>query len=147
MSAITEALARATSEVLEEAAYVFCCPTDEPPPFQHGLVQLRVPFHGPMQGEVVVTGPRAVLRDAAEHATWTPRRRETNEQLTALAEMIARTFVVSRWGADEPVRLETPLAKTIDPTTYARRRGRPASLVTDDGVRIDVEVSALAGTR
>ena len=140
MTAASEALARCAVRVLEDAAYVFATVVSEPPPFQHGLVQLRVPFRGPMTGQVVVTGPRRVLREAAEHAAWAPERPEVDEQLGALAEMIARTFVTTRFGPDEPVWVGTPAVHTIDPSTYARRRSCPRSLVTDDGARIDVEV-------
>jgi len=146
MSAISqELLSQVTSQVLEEAAFIFLEPAELPPPFAGELLEGRIQLRGPTgEGELVLATSREVSQALAAHLLGLEPGEETTaaqapDALGEIVTIIAGALIEQLFGST-PGSLGLPEVATVDPADHDRALAGfscAVSFLTDEGSRID----------
>ncbi|RJO64827.1 MAG: hypothetical protein C4523_17485 [Myxococcales bacterium] len=150
MSEITAgALGEIGGRILEDAAFVFTEPTDEPPAFEEAVLEGRLRFVAPSgEGTLLIAAGRSLAQEIAANLLGVDAGDpETDGQdRGALGEMlniIAGAFMADRFGHNVLCMLGIPSVQAFEPDAYAVQKDGTACKVhfsTDDGRRIDLGV-------
>jgi CheY-specific phosphatase CheX len=141
-------LARTLGGALEEAAFVFAEDTGEPPPFDNRVMEARLSFAGPEDGELVLAvAPRFASMVAAnllgEDEGGAEATGDDSDAVGELLNMIAGTFVVELFG-EAPCRLGLPRVSQVVGEDHERTVAAAhaaSTMVDEDGNRIDLSLS------
>jgi Chemotaxis phosphatase CheX len=139
-------LAQCLARTLEEAAFVFAEPTDDPPPFEGDVIEARLAYSGAHSAELVLAAPHDLAATLAANLLGEEEggASVTGDDLDALGEllnMIAGSLVLELFGPEAGCKLGLPRVKRVSPTEYGRELARAhaaATLVEEEGRRIDL---------
>ena len=140
-----ELLAETLGSALEEAAFVFAEDTGEPPSFEGRVIEARLSFVGPQEGELVLAvAPRFASMVAAnllgEDEGGAEATGDDGDAVGEMLNMIAGTFVVELFG-EEPCRLGLPRVSQVSGEEHERTLAAAtaaSTMVDEDGNRIDL---------
>jgi hypothetical protein len=154
MSAVTvELLSQVTSQVLEEAAFLFLEPADRPPPFVGELLEGRIRFRGPGgEGELLLATTAEVSESlAANLLGLEPGAEDTAAQardaLGEIVNIIGGALIEQLFGS-APCSLGLPQVASVEPAVHDREltaSGCAISFLTDEGARIDAAMISSVG--
>jgi hypothetical protein len=138
---------------LEEATFVFAEATDDPPPHEGILVEARLGYAGPQQGELTLVAPAGLAATLAANLLGEDEggASTTGDDLDAIGEllnMIAGIVVAELFGEGGSCQLGLPRVRRITPDAQARTLATAtaaATLVEEEGRRIDLAVRVGGG--
>lgn len=152
-AAFRDLLAQALGRTLEEAAFVFAEPTEDPPPFDDDVIAARLAYSGAHAGELLLASPHALAATLAANLLGEDEggASVTGDDLDAVGEilnMIAGSLVVELFGPEAGCKLGLPRVERVSSQAYCRELARAhaaASLVEEEGRRIDLSVCVTGG--
>ena len=145
-------VASSTARLLEEAAFVFAAPVDEPAPFLSDPIEASLYFDGPSSGLFRLT---AAPEFGEELATALLGLGPGDSQAATLSEealretlnMLAGVLLETWFGSQARCELGTPRSEVISAEVHEARRNNARfamSLLTDEDHRIDLTVEVPA---
>jgi hypothetical protein len=142
-----ELLAQTLGSALEEAAFVFAEDTGEPPPFEGRVIEARLSFKGPKEGELVLAvAPGFASMVAAnllgEDEGGAEATGDDSDAVGELLNMIVGTFVVELFG-EAPCRLGLPKVSQVSGKDHhgtIAAADAASTMVDEDGNRIDLSL-------
>jgi hypothetical protein len=142
-----ELLAQTLGSALEEAAFVFAEDTAEPPAFEGRVIEARLSFSGPKDGELVLAvAPRFASMVAAnllgEDEGGAEATGDDSDAVGELLNMIAGTFVVELFG-EATCRLGLPRVSQVPSEGHERAvaaADAASTMVDEDGNRVDLSL-------
>jgi CheY-specific phosphatase CheX len=149
----SELLAQSLAQALEEAAFVFAEPTEEPPELQGQVIEARLGYAGPHEGELALAADAGFAATLAanllgEDEGGAEAAGDDQDAVGELLNMIAGALVVELFGADVPCRLGLPRVARLTAAEHAATLGAAAaaaSLLSEEGSRIDLSARLLRG--
>jgi hypothetical protein len=149
-----ELLEEVLVRTLEEAVFVFAEATDEPPPHEGMLVEARLGYAGPEDGELTLVASASLAATLAanllgEDEGGASTTGDDEDALGELLNMVAGMFVVELFGEGAACELGLPRVRRIAPDSHARALAcadAAATLVEEEGRRIDLSATR-AGAR
>ncbi len=146
-------LAQTLGRTLEEAAFVFAEPAEDPPPFDDDVIAARLAYHGEHAGELLLASPHGLAATLAANLLGEDEggASVTGDDVDAVGEilnMIAGSLVLELFGPEAGCKLGLPRVQRVSAEEYGRELARAhavASLVEEEGRRIDLSVSVGAG--
>lgn len=137
-----ELLTQVLAHTLEEAAFVFAEPTDQPPPHEEPLIEARLKYHGEHEAELVLaTSGRFAATIAAnllgEDEGGADVIGDDHDALGELLNMIAGALVAELFGPDSRCRLGLPAVGLVraDEHLRALAAAHAAVSMVDEGER------------
>jgi Chemotaxis phosphatase CheX len=152
-AAFRELLGQTLARTLEEAAFVFAEPTEDPPPFDADVIAARLAYGGAHSGELLLAAPHDLAATLAANLLGEEEggASVTGDDLDAVGEilnMIAGAFVLELFGPDVGCKLGLPRVQRLTPEEYRRDLAgaqAAATLVEEEGRRVDLSVRLAAG--
>ena len=152
-SEVAEILAGTLAQILEEAAFLFAEPSEEPPPYAGEVLQARLSFMGDHEGELVLGAPPELCATLAanllgEDEGGAATTGDDEDAVGELLNMVAGALLVELYGPDAQCLLGLPRVERVAP---ARHEGEltgadaVATLVEEEGRRIDLSVRLTGG--
>ena len=146
---LTELLARALGQVLEEAAFVFAEATDDPPPLAESVLQARLAYGGDHRGELVLAAPTDLAATLAanllgEDEGGAAMTGDDADALGELLNMIAGSLLVELHGPDARCSLGLPRVALVPADQHERGLAEAdvvASMLEEEGRRVDLSVT------
>ncbi len=152
-AAFGDLLGQTLVRTLEEAAFVFAEPTDDPPPFDGDVIAARLTYCGAHAGELLLAAPHDLAATLAANLLGEDEggASVTGDDLDAVGEilnMVAGSLVVELFGPDAGCKLGLPRARRLASDEYRRDLSgahASATLVEEEGRRIDLSVCLTGG--
>lgn len=149
-----EYLAELLGRTLEEAAFVFAEPADGDGVMDETLLEARLAYAGPHQGELVLTAPRSFAATLAanllgEDEGGTAATGDDEDALGELLNMIAGALVDEIFPPGDRCLLGLPRVGRAAPLAHARALASAhasATLVDEQGRRIDLAACLVPGS-
>lgn len=150
---VAEVLARTLSQVLEEAAFLFAEPSEDPPPLAGAVLQARLSFMGDHEGELVLAaGPELCATLAAnllgEDEGGAATTGDDEDAVGELLNMVAGALLVELYGPDAQCLLGLPRVEHVAPAQHEGELSRAdavATMVEEEGRRIDLSARLTGG--
>jgi CheY-specific phosphatase CheX len=143
---VTEALARALGQVLEEAAFVFAEATDDPPPLTGAVLQAKLSYHGDHAGELTLAAPGELASTLAanllgEDEGGAETTGDDEDAVGELLNMVAGVLLSELHGPEARCVLGLPRVRRVAAAEHdaaVAQADAVASLVEEGGRRIDL---------
>lgn len=145
-----ELLAQVLGATLEEAAFVFAEAVGDPPPFQGEVIEARLAYHGPGEGELCLAATEGFAATIAANLLGEDEGGaavvgDDQDAIGELLNMIAGSLVVGLFGTDVPCRLGLPRVRRLPAADYRRSlegARAVATLMEEEGRRVDLSAHA-----
>lgn len=152
-AAFGDLLGQTLVHTLEEAAFVFAEPTEDPPPFDGDVIAARLSYCGAHAGELLLAAPHGLAATLAANLLGEEEggASVTGDDLDAVGEilnMIAGSLVLELFGPDGGCKLGLPRVQRLTSEEYRRDAASAhaaATLVEEEGRRIDLSVRLTGG--
>ncbi len=139
-------LATVLGTAIEEAAFVFTEDTDEPPPFEREVMEARLAYRGPQDGELLLAAAPSFAATLAanllgEEEGGAVATGDDQDALGELLNMIAGAAVIELFGQGASYTLGLPSVRLVSPAEHHRALAAAtaaATMVDEDGRRIDL---------
>jgi hypothetical protein len=148
-----ELLADTLGRTLEEAAFVFAEPDEAGAPLDEALLEARLAYVGPHEGELSLSAPRSFAATLAanllgEDEGGAAATGDDEDAMGELLNMVAGAWVAEVFGDSARCLLGLPRVRPVD---AAERAGAlaaadvAATLVEEEGRRIDLSLHLARG--
>ncbi len=150
------ALGETLARTLEEAAFVFAEPAEDPPPFRGEVLEARIGFRGPEEGELRLVADAGLAASLAanllglDEEQGSEARARSADALGEILNMVVGAWVVRRFGESTTCRLGVPrVSRRAAGDAEGAAPGARARLVEESGRRIDLSLfeAGAAGAR
>ncbi|HTP27968.1 MAG TPA: chemotaxis protein CheX [Anaeromyxobacteraceae bacterium] len=148
-----ELLAQALSRTLEEAAFVFAEPTQDPPPLEGEVIEARLSYRGDHEGELRLAAPASFAASLAanllgEEEGSQGAKARGDDCIGELLNMIAGALAVDLFGPGSRCLLGLPRVRRVAAEEHAQALATAhaaATLIEEEGGRIDLSASISQG--
>jgi hypothetical protein len=143
-----ELLAGTLARTLEEAAFVFAEPDEAGAPLGDALLEARLSYVGPHEGELALSAPRSLAATLAanllgEDEGGAAATGDDEDAMGELLNMVAGAWVAEVFGDEARCLLGLPRVRAVDPRERAGALASAdvaAALVEEEGRRIDLSL-------
>lgn len=143
-----ELLVSVASQVVEEAAFVFSDPVDQPPPFDGTVVMAMMNFEGPESGRLVLAASYEFATELAANLLGVdPGDPELEDKAAGaigeMLNMISGVMTAKAFGEEVLVKFSVPALKVIAPDDYEKVKlaaSVSGSMMAEEISRIEIAV-------
>ena len=148
-----ELLVESLSRTLEEAAFVFVEETTADPEVEGTVIEARLTFSGPKEGELVLACHEDLAATLAANLLGEDEGGaavvgDDEDALGEMLNMIAGSLVVSLFGHETSCRLGLPRVRSLSAVEHEKGLGQAdavARLLEEEGRRIDLAARFVRG--